>query len=159
MSKANAASKGGWILVEWDGQTLTAHAPYDLEKLEQLRKGVPLRAQFAQPRSMPRHRLYWVVLRLVVNNTNMFQTEEALHKTLLVGCGIVEPVVTVDGEIIMIPSSTAFDAMTEETFKAYFDEAMLTIENHIIPGVDLTLLLKEARKQANWREKDEKEAA
>jgi hypothetical protein len=58
----------------------------------------------------------------------------------------------------MIPSSTAYDAMKEEPFKAYFDQAMSIIETHIIPGVDLNLLLQEARTETNWKE-EEKEAA
>lgn len=62
---------------------------------------------------------------------------------------------TTTGEIIMVPSSTAFDAMNEDVFKAYFDQAMKIIETNIIPGIDLNLLLKEAKAAANW--KDEKE--
>jgi hypothetical protein len=90
-------------------------------------EGVPLRIQLAQPRSGPRHRLYRVILRIVVENTEKFSTEDALHKTLLVGCGVVEPVITPEADIIMCPSSTAFDAMREDEFKAYFDQAMQII--------------------------------
>jgi hypothetical protein len=75
----------------------------------------------------------------------------------LVSCGVVEPVITIEGEIIMYPSSTAFDAMKEEEFKAYFDAAMELITTRIIPGMDLEDLLREARGQSNWE--DKKEAA
>jgi hypothetical protein len=151
MSSSNK-SKSKWILVRKVEGKLVPHAPYDVEMFETIPDNVVVRAQFAQPRSLPRHRLYRVILRIVVTNTDLFATEESLHKTLLVGCGVVEPVLTVQGEIIMIPSSTAFDAMTEEEFKAYFDQAMETIQHHIIPDIELGLLLKEARQQSNWKE-------
>lgn len=152
MSNANSRSKNKWVLVEWNGKELVPHASYDRDMLSLLKLNTPIRAQFAQPRSIPRHRLYRVILRIVVENSERFATEEALHKTLLVGCGVVEPVMTVAGEIIMIPSSTAFDAMGEEDFKAYFDQAMDIVQIHIIPDIELGLLLKEARQQANWKE-------
>ena len=71
---------------------------------------------------------------------------------MLLSCGVVRPVLTEAGEIIMIPSSTAFEAMPEEEFKAYFDKAMEKIQTHIIPCIELGLLLNEARKQSNWKE-------
>jgi hypothetical protein len=161
MSKASNKSKSQWILVQKqigdDGITLRAHAPYDEKMLERFPANTPLRIQLAQPRSGPRHRLYRVILRIVVENTEKFSTEDALHKTLLVGCGVVEPVITPEADIIMVPSSTAFDAMPEDEFKAYFDRAMEIVASHIIPGIDLSLLLKEARAESNWKE--EKEAA
>jgi hypothetical protein len=151
MSASNK-SKSKWILVRKVDGNLIPHAPYDVEMFQSIPDNVPVRAQFAQPRSGPRHRLYRVILRIVVNNTDLFATEDALHDTLLLANGVVRPVMTTAGEIIMIPSSTAFDAMPEEEFKAYFDQAMETIQTHIIPGIDLDDLLKEARGQSNWKE-------
>jgi hypothetical protein len=151
MSASNK-SRSKWILVRKVEGHLVPHAPYDVEMFESIPDNVPVRAQFAQPRSGPRHRLYRVILRLVVHNTELFSTEEALHDTLLLSCGVVRPVLTTAGEIIMIPSSTAFEAMAEDEFKAYFDNAMEKIQTHIIPGIELGLLLKEARHQSHYKE-------
>jgi hypothetical protein len=149
----NSKSKNPWIFVvkNEDGY-LQPFANYDKEQFEQLSANVVLRVNIAQQRSQPRHRLYRVVLRQVVKNTDLFVDEDSLHKTLLVGCGVVEPVLTVTGEIIMVHSSTAFDAMKEEIFKVYFDQALNIITTHIIPGVDIEELLDEARKEANYKE-------
>ncbi|WP_316196701.1 hypothetical protein [Bradyrhizobium sp. SZCCHNS3053] len=157
MSKASNKSKSQWILVRKVEGRLLPHAPYDVEMFERYPENVPLRIQLAQPRSGPRHRLYRVILRIVVANTKKFSTEDALHKTLLVGCGVVEPVISPDAEIIMCPSSTAFDAMPEDEFKIYLDNALEIITSLIIPGLDLEDLLKQARAESNWKE--EKEAA
>jgi hypothetical protein len=158
MSKSTSKSKNSWIfVVKNDDGHLVPYANYDRDMFSELPANKMLRVNIAQQRSAPRHRLYRVVLRLVVKNTDLFVSEDSLHKTLLLGCGVVEPIMTVSGEINMIPSSTAYDAMDEDVFKAYFDKAMSIIETNIIPGVDLSLLLKEARAEANWKE--EKEAA
>lgn len=153
MSKSGSI-KHKWIMADWDGEALWPHANYDLEQItSRLKKGTSVRLQFAQPRSLPRHRLYWVLLRQVVKNNEFFATEEDLHKTLLVGCGVTEPMLTVDGDIVLLPSSTAFDAMEEDRFKAYFDAMLLIIRTKILPGVDVEDLLTEARKEARWTEK------
>jgi hypothetical protein len=157
MAKGENKSKSQWVLVRKEKGVLVPHAPHDDAMFERMQEDVVYRCQFARPRSGARHRLYRVILRIVVENTHLFATEDALHKTLLVSCGVVEPVITIEGEIIMYPSSTAFDAMKEEEFKAYFDAAMELITTRIIPGMDLEDLLREARGQSNWE--DKKEAA
>jgi hypothetical protein len=65
---------------------------------------------------------------------------------------VVEPVITPEAEIIMCPSSTAFDAMPEDEFKAYFDQAMQIITSIIVPGLDLDELMKEARAESQYKE-------
>jgi hypothetical protein len=151
MSKTNK-SKSQWILVRKVEGSLIPHAPFDVEMFERYPENVPLRIQLAQPRSGPRHRLYRVTLRIIVNNTDKFSTEDALHKTLLLACNVTEPILTTEGEFIYVPSSTAFDAMPEEEFKIYFDRAMEIVASVIIPGLDLDELLKEARAQSNYKD-------
>lgn len=153
MSKANSKSNNPWIyVIKNEDGLLQPYANYDREMYEQMPFNKVLRVNVAQQRSQPRHRLYRVLLRQVVKNTDMFVSEDSLHKTLLLGCGVTEPIMTTAGEIIMIPSSTAYDAMKEEVFKAYFDQAVNIISTHIIPGVDINELLDEARAEANWKE-------
>ncbi|SDK45616.1 hypothetical protein [Bradyrhizobium ottawaense] len=158
MGKASNKSKSMWILVRKmflpgaSHPVLVPHADYDIEMFERYPENVPLRIQLAQPRSGPRHRLYRVILRIVVENTNKFSTEDALHKSLLLACNVTEPVLTMEGEFIYYPSSTAFDAMPEDEFKIYFDTAMEIIASVIIPGIDLDQLMKEARAKSNYKD-------
>lgn len=146
--------RNSWALFKRQGNALVPHAPYDHEILSMFPEGVPLRASFAQPRSLPRHRLYWVVLRLVIKNSNYFATVEGLHKTLLTACGVTEPLITLEGEIVLIPSSIAFEKMEESEFKEYFDAALDAISTRVIPGVDINELLNEAKREARWTEKE-----
>jgi hypothetical protein len=141
-----------WILVHWNGDNLVPQAKYDREMLSQLKAFQPVRVKVARPRSLPRHRLYWAILRIVVENTEIFATMEALHKMLLLACGVTEPLITVDGDIVLLPSSIAFENMDEAQFKPYFDAAMEIIRTRIMPGVNLDVLLREARDETGYRE-------
>ncbi len=154
-NKETSKHKNPWLFVtkDEDGR-LVPYANYDRERFELLPVGKVLRCNIAQQRSQPRHRLYRVVLRQVIKNTDLFVDEDHLHESLLIGCGVVKPVMAPNGEIWMVPSSTAFNAMKEETFKAYFDQAMLVIQASIIPGIDLQELLAEAKREAHWQEKE-----
>lgn len=105
-------------------------------------------------RSRQRHRLYWATLHAVIENHDVLSSAESLHKMLLIGCGLTDPLITLDGEILLLPSSTAFDQLDEPSFKAYFDQAMKIITAQIIPGIDLNLLLNEAKKRSDTGERD-----
>jgi hypothetical protein len=151
MSKKKASK---WILGVWDGTHLTPFAPYDHDMMDRLPRGRAVKVETKQVRNVTRHRLYRVILRVVVQNTDMFATEDGLHKTLLLACGVTEPVMSLkSGSIQMVPSSTAFDEMDdEEEFKAYFDQAMQLISEKVLPGTDIDELLAEAKRQAQWKE-------
>lgn len=149
---SNSANKK-WIVGVWTGESFQPASEHDLELVQHLKKGARVRLDVTEFRSLPRNAFYWVVLRLVVENTEYFATAEALHKTLLVGCGVVEPVISLDGEILMTPASTAFDKMGEGDFKAYFDRAMQIIQERIIPGIDLKLLIREADRKSGGTRK------
>lgn len=140
----SSSAKKNWIVGVWTGDAFQPASEADSDMVTHLKKGARVKLDVTEFRSLPRNAFYWVILRLVVENTEYFATPEALHKTLLVGCGVVEPVITLDGEILMTPASTRFDRMAEGEFKAYFDRAMQIIQERIIPGVDLKLMMKNA---------------
>lgn len=147
-----------WVLLngrEENGKIiLEPHSSYDAEKVaKRIKNGrFQLRAQIAQVRSLPQLRLYWPWIRLVVENSPHFNTEQALHKLLLVACGITEPLIDLEGNISMIPSSIAFDAMGQEEFETYFDAAQQVVSTNILPGVDLKTLMSRAKESCNWKE-------
>jgi hypothetical protein len=152
MSKQDS-EKHRWTLCDYVDGVLRPHADYDAELMRtRLQQGDTVHVQFKKPRNVPRHRRYWAVIQVVIKNNEMFATDRHLHRTLLMGCGVVEPVITIDGDIVMIPSSTAFDAMDEGTFRQYFDAAMNIINTHIMPGVEIDELLAEADRASGWKE-------
>jgi hypothetical protein len=152
-----------WVLLDVnpDG-TVTPHSKFDRERIQARSatakangRGVKqLRAQLAQVRSLPQLRLYWPWVRKVVENSEHFTHERSLHNTLLVGCGVVEPMITLSGEIMMIPSSIAFDAMGDQEFSNYFERAQAIVAESILPGVSLKLLMNEAKQECSWPERE-----
>lgn len=156
-------SSDQWVLLDVhpDG-TVTPHSKFDRERISARSatakansRGVKqLRAQLAQVRSLPQLRLYWPWVRKVVENSPHFTGERPLHNTLLVACGVVEPMITLSGDIQMIPSSIAFDAMGDEEFSAYFERAQAIVAESILPGVSLKELMNEAKAECSWPERE-----
>jgi hypothetical protein len=143
----NARSHDGQIILE-------PHSRFDLERVEKRMKNGrgQIRASLASIRSLPQLRLYWPWLRLVLDNSNHFVTERALHHMLLLACGVTEPFMDLAGNISLIPSSIAFDAMDQEDFDTYFNKAQTVVAENILPGMDLIALMMEAKKACGWQE-------
>lgn len=141
-----------WILVRWDGLVLRPVADFDLDWLRQYKPNSLLRIQPKQTRKQDPHRLYWAVLRAVVSSTQApFTAPEDLHHALLLATGKVETVRTLDGQTLVVPSSTAFDAMDEGEFGRYQDEAFRLITTQVCPGVSIKDLLKVAEESCQTK--------
>lgn len=83
-------------------------------------------------RSNPQNALYWSALTCVVRATDKWPTPEHLHHELKLVCGFKMTVVDWDtGRVTQAVDSTAFDAMTNDEFRVYFDRAMEKLAEHI----------------------------
>lgn len=100
-----------------------------------LKPGTLVGAEIARSRSLPQHKRYWKALTAVVALCpGKWRTPEALHEALKVATGHIEIVQLVDGRLIKIPESTAFDAMSQDRFQVYCDAATRVIEDEILHG-------------------------
>jgi hypothetical protein len=111
-----------------------------------------LRASLANIRSLPQLRLYWPWIRKVSENSATNLSEKLLHNMLLVACGYTEPFITIEGEMQLIPSSIAFDEMSDDDFSDYFERAQQIVAEKILPGVSLKQLMNEARDECSFPE-------
>lgn len=83
-------------------------------------------------RSNPQNALYWSVLAHVVKATGKWPTPEHLHHELKLICGFAIPVVNWEtGQPGVAVDSTAFDKMTHDEFRVYFDTAMEKLAEHL----------------------------
>ncbi|TXM69620.1 hypothetical protein [Methylobacterium sp. WL120] len=154
-------SRDHWVLLDVmpDG-TVKPHSKFDRERFLDRTKTVKadrhgnkqIRASLAQVRSLPQLRLYWPWIRKVVDNSEHFTDERPLHNMLLTACGVVENYITIEGEMRLMPSSIAFDAMGDEEFTKYFERAQQIVSESILPGVDLKSLMTEAKSECQWPE-------
>lgn len=113
--------------------------PADQHALEVVRKLEPHRvfpARLLRGRSHRQNALYWRVLERVVDATGRWRTPQELHAALRIALGHVDEVVTFAGRRVLVPSSTAFDAMPHDEAQAYYDAAFRLLAETLDCGVD-----------------------
>lgn len=82
-------------------------------------------------RSNPQNSLYWVTLHHVVQATDIWPTAEHLHDALKRACGFLTVNYDLHGREFITTDSTAFDAMSHDEFKFYFDRAMEKLADRV----------------------------
>lgn len=129
-------------IVRKTGGTLSPVTQFDAEEIAAFPDGMMFDLVARNKRTLPLHRTYWQALTKAVEATGRWQSREALHTSLKVKMGLVEPLYGLKGEVIgMIPHSTAFAAMDQGEFKAYFDGAMALLSDAV--GYDVLAFLND----------------
>lgn len=116
---------------------------YDSELLALYPLGKMLTAKLTQKRSGNHHRFYWALLERVKTATGRFPTAESLHEALKIELGYVQAVISLKGEITLVPKSTGFANMDQAEFRIYFEAALSAILSLILRGVRRQDLLTE----------------
>lgn len=122
MAKRSKESAG--LVVRKGMKGLYPASPFDAEQLDAFPVGTEFRAASLTKRSLPQHRTYWRALSGVVAATEAWPTAEHLHRALKRDLGYVTTVLGLNGKPFEDEDSTAFDAMNQEQFQAYFNTAM-----------------------------------
>lgn len=143
------------IFMQRRGVFLQPEAPIDGEMLERYPANKRLKVVLTQPRSVPHLRLYWSMLRLVVDNLDTPVTTEALHEWVKLRAGVSVAIPLRNGQVDHVPGSVAFDKMDQHEFNAFFDRAMGLIVEHLIPGLSKGALEAEARAMLGWPANDD----
>jgi hypothetical protein len=120
---------------------------YDHEQIDRVPIFADVRASITMPRSLPRHRFYWVLLGIVAENQDRWRTAEDLHTAIKVKLGYIEDFHLIDGSLLIRPRSTNFDSMDEIEFREYLDRALEVICTEIIPGLDIRALKAEGERK------------
>jgi hypothetical protein len=72
-----------------------------------------------------------------------YPTAQLLRKAILLRLGFAEPLVTLDGEILMQAQSMAFEQMDHAAFIEVWDRTLDLIHAEILPGLDMEQFEKE----------------
>ncbi len=124
------------------GGTLFPVSQFDAEEFGTFPDGMLFDLIPRNKRTLPLHRTYWQVLTKAVDATGRWQSREALHTSLKVAMGLVEPIYDLRGNVTgMQPHSTAFAAMDQGEFRVYFDGAMAKLSEAV--GYDVLGFLNE----------------
>lgn len=121
--------------------------PADARAAETLHK-IPQRAPFSirvqRERSHEQLALYWQCLERVVEATDRWRTAEELHMALKIATGYVEKVRLIDGRLVLVPGSIAFDAMSQDEAARYYEAALRILCEEVMGGCTVEELLQHA---------------
>ena len=81
--------------------------------------------EFVKPhRNYERLKAYWAILKECVNATGCSPSPRALHVYCKIAAGLVDHIMLKDGSSEVVPSSIAFDKMSEVEMIEYFEITM-----------------------------------
>lgn len=111
------------IYVQRKGVYLAPEMQMDADAIAQLPYGERIKVTLHTGRSPRRLRFYWSFLKKVVEATECCSSAEALHSLIKLETGHTTPI-KVRGFTVIVPSSIAFDSMTEQSFQSFLDGAL-----------------------------------
>ncbi len=104
---------------------LNAHGQ---EQLDALPENADLAVRVTRMRSNPQLNLFWASLALVVDNFDgemerKYPTTRHLYRALLIDLGYSDILYRVDGSVMVIENSVAFEAMEQDNMNKLMDRA------------------------------------
>jgi hypothetical protein len=119
-------------IVRLEAKGLIPVSGWDAELLNEMANGTEFDLVKRSNRSDPHHRTYWKALHMAVAATHIKPTARHLHRSLKICCGYTEEEINLDtGELMLVPDSIAYDEMSQEEFKMFFDITMAKLAEWI----------------------------
>lgn len=113
------------IAVKRIGNRFVPISRFDEKLILDQPEGVAIEVTVSRKRSLPQLRKYWAILNEVVEASPCnYPTAEKLHCAIKLALGYTTDVVMLDGTIVQIPDSVAFDKMSAADFRLFFDNAV-----------------------------------
>lgn len=109
--------------------------------------GETLKCSVKKPRDYTNHKRYFALLNLTFANQERYISFEHFRRAVQIAAGHVDELITLDGEVVLIPKSIAYDALDEMEFCKVFGEAM-TVCAKILGDLDLDHLRNEVERYA-----------
>jgi len=117
------------------------------ESLVALKQEQKLVVNVSPSRNPDHHRLFFALIKLVVDNTVLFQTVDDALLAIKIACHEVDVWISPStGEVYYIPRSIKFEKMDQARFRRLFDRAVYVICDQWLAGVDKDELLREVWK-------------
>jgi len=106
-------------------------------KINGMADGDVIRLEWATPRNPKHHRKFFALVNLINRNSEIYRTVDQALVAIKLASGHLDPIVDPrTGEIIQIPRSISYDAMSQEDFEAFYESALDSIVEHILTHLD-----------------------
>lgn len=138
----------------WLKRTLTGFMPANevsLEDCKRFKVGTVYRGDIVKPRSYKHHCLFLALLELTFENQERYTDFKMFRRAVALEAGHVEQVITLHGEVHLIPLAYSYDELPDENdFTAKFGAAM-TVCARILHGMGLEELEGEVSRYCDQR--------
>lgn len=131
-------------------KTLTGFVPADEEAKHALRKykvGETFRADVKKPRCYTNHKRFFALLNLTFENQEQYRNFEHFRKAVQIEAGHVDELITLDGEVLLLPKSIDYSTLDELEFQVLFGQTM-TVCARILGNLNLDELQAEVMRYA-----------
>ena len=107
------------LIMRRSGDKLVPVTEWDREHLLEIPEGKDLSVKTSRSRSSKQHRLFWSLMKIVVDNHPYYLRPEQLVEWLKVRLGYVEEVMFHDGGMMTKVSSISFSSMGQDDFQKF----------------------------------------
>jgi hypothetical protein len=131
-------------------RTLNGLLPADEEAKQACKRwklGETLKCSVRKPRDYTNHKRYFALLNLTFENQDKYTSFEHFRKAVQIAAGHVDELITLEGELVFIPKSIAYDALDEMEFSKVMGETM-TVCARILGDLELHELEREVARYA-----------
>lgn len=106
-------------------------------RLETMQVGKWLRCEWSSPRNGKHHRKLFALLQMVAENSETYDTTDKALVALKLVTGHFDLMVNpTTGEVIQVPKSISYEAMSQEDFEDWYSQAIDGVLQHILPTMD-----------------------
>lgn len=128
-----------------EGGHVDALIPFDQsdeEEIKQIKIESVHQVNIKEARNRKRNSLYWVLMQIVVDNSDSFVRKEQVSNYIKRKAGFYKEIVDPDNFINIEYNSLSFDKMSEQEFKIYFNHAIQIIctDINLLEGTDADAL-------------------
>jgi hypothetical protein len=100
---------------------------------DRLRIGDLVEVVVRRGRSLPWHRRYWKLVATIADNTDY--TKQQVHLLLKLRCGCSMPIRERNGNVVLVPDSTAFDRMDPDAWADFWERVVAYVISDLLPGI------------------------
>lgn len=116
--------------------------------LKKLKPSEEVWCEIKKARNPKHHRQYFALLHLVFENQERYRHFEHFRKAVQIAAGHVDELITLTGEVVLIPKSVDYASLDEIEFSKVFSETMAVCCDSFLQGVDQRFVLDEVGRYA-----------